>query len=51
MGCVGWSWVVSLFLLTIIFFFVPFFISGCKDKLTYCSRCGYLLDKKLALCL
>ena len=51
MGCVGWSWLGILLLLTVILFFVPFFCKYCKDKRYNCPKCGTTTEKELARCL
>lgn len=51
MGCVAWSWVVTLFLLTLVLPFIPFLCNACKDKLYNCPKCGETHSKELARCL
>lgn len=51
MGCVAWSWVAILFLLTAVFFFLPFFCKFCKDKKFNCPKCGETAGEELARCL
>ena len=51
MGWVAYSWVVFMFLATLLFVWVPFIVKSFQEKQLICPECGYQVNIQKPTCL